>query len=861
MFNKHVSEILIVGGIFFMAVLSSCSTSKNTFFSRSFHNTTTKYNWYFNANESFKAGVKKLENNRSENFNEVLPIFVLPSKNEVQSISSNMDRAIKKSASAIAKHSMMIKGQEKNKTIDDCYLLIGKAYLYKQDFIKAIEAFRYTSKQFEGLYTAHQANIFLARTYIANKDFASAELVFDQLLSDETFPVSLNKELSKTLAEFSFQQGDFSNSIVELKAALKESNKKQEKIRLSYILAQLYYLQENYAEATNYYKSVIKKGPKYDFEFNAKINLARSFDVSNGNNKEIESELTKMIKDKKNKEYLDVIYFGLAELKLRQGLKNEAIPLYALSVSKSVNNDPQKALSSLTLGRLYYNDQLYRPSQAYYDTAVAFMNSKNKSYDKAQKRKNTLTDLIENLDVISQQDSLQKIASMSESERLNVIDKIIADLKEAERLEKIREQAGRNESAFLNGNQNNNRFNRTNQSRGGVWYFYNPTTLSFGFSEFNRKWGKRKLEDNWRRTNKNSFDIEEAELVELEEEFDPTNRESYLANLPLSVEQLQQSNQKIIEAYYNAAVVYKEGLDDTPKSLELFEELNKRFPKNENQARVLYFLYRLNIEVDNKSKADNYKTQLINLFPESEYAKIINDQNYLQQIQQSKTTVDVLYEQAYAYYLDQNYSSAISICNKVSKEHKGNLLTPRFDLLYALCVGGTKEKSKMILLLQKVVEKHSKHEVATSAQDLLNYLLDENQTSEKEEVSSADQYTKELNTPHYFVLIFKEYDLSQSIAKSTLSDYHSEFYSLESLNISALLLAKQTNMLSVREFKNAKKAMDYYDAFQIGDARGPFGDNYQSFVISQNNFPLFYKKKDVEEYLAVFKQFYQSGQE
>ena len=194
-----------------------------------------------------------------------------------------------------------------------------------------------------------------------------------------------------------------------------------------------------------------------------------------------------MIKDK-NKEYLDVIYFGLAELKLRQGLKNEAIPLYALSVSKSVNNDPQKALSSLTLGRLYYDDQLYRPSQAYYDTAVAFMNSKNKSYDRAQKRKNTLTDLIENLDVISQQDSLQKIASMSESERLNVIDKLIAELKEAERLEKMREQAGRNESAFLNGNQNNNRFNRTNQSRGGVWYFYNPTTLSFGFSEFNRKW-------------------------------------------------------------------------------------------------------------------------------------------------------------------------------------------------------------------------------------------------------------------------------------------------------------------------------------------------------------------------------------
>lgn len=859
MLGKHISAFLIGSGLFLVLMLSSCSTSKNTFFSRSYHNTTTKYNWYFNGNESFKSGVKKLENNRKEDFNQILPIFVLPKQDELQEVSVAMDRAIKKSASAIAKHSIQIKGKEYNKTIDECYLLIGKSYLYKRDFIKAIEAFRFTAKQFEGLYAAYQAKVFLARAYVMNKDFASAELIFDQIVSDETFPNSLNKELSLAFADFYLQQGQIDLTIEELRSALEESKKKQEKIRLSYILAQLYYGQENYSQATYYYTSVIKKGPNYDFEFNAKINLARSFDVSNSNNDEIEAELGKMIKDKKNKEYLDVIYFGLAELKARQNLIEQAIPLYRLSVQKSVDNDSQKALSSLTLARIYYDDQMYRPSQAYYDTAVAFMEKNNKQYAQATKRKNTLTDLIQNLNVISHQDSLQKVAAMTESQRFSLIDKIINEIKQAELEQKLEQQSNKNESTFLNGNRSNNRFNQVGQSRGGVWYFDNPATLSFGFSEFKRRWGKRKLEDNWRRSNKKSFGLEDEEVeLEPEEVFDPTSRESYLANLPLTIEQIKASNLSIIEAYYSAGVIYKEGLEDNPKSLLMFEELNRRFPKNQNQAKVLYFLYRLNLQLNNSQKAENYKDQLLDLFPQSEYAKIISDSNYLKNLSQSKTTIDVLYENAHSKYIKGQFDLAAKDCLLANKNHKGNLLSPRFDLLYALCVGRLNDKQKMVLLLAKVVENYPGHEVAQSAQQLLDYLNDEQKQDKETDSPESNKYTKQIQAPHYFILIFKEFDLNQSIAKATLSDYHSQFYSLESLNVSALLLDSQTNMVTVREFENAKKAMDYYLAFQSGDARGPFGDNYQSFIISQANFPLFYKDKDVEEYLKVFKEFYQS---
>ena len=43
----------------------------------------------------------------------------------------------------------------------------------------------------------------------------------------------------------------------------------------------------------------------------------------------------------------------------------------------------------------------------------------------------------------------------------------------------------------------------------GKWYFYDPASRSRGFSEFKRNWGKRSLEDHWRRTDKRTFELED----------------------------------------------------------------------------------------------------------------------------------------------------------------------------------------------------------------------------------------------------------------------------------------------------------------------------------------------------------------
>ena len=135
MFAKSTVLIKTILFLFVMLIFSSCKTTKNRFLNKAYHKTTTRYNWYFNALQSFNSAVNKIESTHKDDFNELLTIYPLGTEKDAQSVAPQLDKALKKCALAISKHSMLIKGQEYNSWIDDCYLLIGKAYFYKKEYV------------------------------------------------------------------------------------------------------------------------------------------------------------------------------------------------------------------------------------------------------------------------------------------------------------------------------------------------------------------------------------------------------------------------------------------------------------------------------------------------------------------------------------------------------------------------------------------------------------------------------------------------------------------------------------------------------------------------------------------------------
>jgi hypothetical protein len=318
----------------------------------------------------------------------------------------------------------------------------------------------------------------------------------------------------------------------------------------------------------------------------------------------------------------------------------------------------------------------------------------------------------------------------------------------------------------------------------------------------------------------------------------------------------------IVEAYFDAGVIYKEKLEDVPQAINTFETLNSRFPKSDNRVMVLYFLYRLHEEKGNIDFARDYKRLLLKEFSNSDYAKLIKDPSYADDMAEANSALSADYEKAHKMYLQSKFKECIKLCDRVNNSKPSNNLYAHFDFLKTMAKGFGMTKKNYMNALTLIVEKYPKHEVAESAKEILRFLQQEETVANKgTENSRGDSpYLDKPKAGHYFILLFKEFDLEASLAKSTLSNYHSEYYRLDRLNVSDLLFDQHTHMITVREFPNKAKAMSYYTAFKEGDVRGIFGEDYEAFVIASPNFPAFFKNKDVEGYQKAFEEYYLNNQ-
>ncbi len=501
------SRTLILAGFSFLSaivILSqlSCSTKKNSFTRRVYHNLTAHYNAYWNGKESFKEGLRTIENDVKDNYTMVLPVYKYGNKQEAQAIVPNMDRAIEKASKVIQRHSMYFNRKEWVRWIDDSYMLIGKSYLYKQEYSSARRTFEFVTNRFSKEDSRYDAELWLARTYNQNEEFEKAESILDNLnksIISGNAPQYLEKEFAMVYANFFILQQRYGESIQYLQRSIELNGRKKIRNRLRFILAQVYQELGELEDAANLYQLVIRKNPPYEMAFNAKINLAKTYDAKSSNRSMIVKKLNKLLKDEKNEEYLDQVYYALAEIYLKDNQLDKGMEYLTLSVARSVSNDFQKSISSLKLAELHFERPDYTLAQAYYDTAMQFLPEEYPNYEELKDKTEVLTDLITNLQAIFVQDSLQRMATMPEDERNAIIDKIIKKIAEEEALQRELERERRQSLSML---EQTNRQQNRNMQRSGGWYFSNPQAVSFGFSEFNKKWGRRKLEDLWRLSNK-----------------------------------------------------------------------------------------------------------------------------------------------------------------------------------------------------------------------------------------------------------------------------------------------------------------------------------------------------------------------
>jgi tetratricopeptide (TPR) repeat protein len=864
-------------------VLSYCSVEKNTSSSRFYQGMTSRYNIYFNGYESFKAGLVKISRGYQDDYAEMLKVFEYSEPSTASLCSSDMERAIQKASKLISLKSITAKPEikdsknlsdmdkeflskkEYNEWVDDSYLLIGKARFYKHEYNEATSIFNYCVTDADDPLIRKEAIIWLARIYNETGNYIESFRLLNSFDINSVLSKPLISMYYTTMADLFIKQKKYQDAIDPLVKSIETVSGKRTEYRLTYLLAQLYEKTGNGAMATSFYRKVVNMNPPYDVEFNARINIAGVFDVNSGNPKEITRELQRMLNDSKNKDYQDQIYFAMGNISMKEGRESEALEYFRKSaVAKSMNQN-QKGRSYLALGGYYLKKPDYIRAGTFYDSAVFFLDQKYPDYLTIKANSQNLNAVVSQLRIIQREDSLQKVARMSESERNAVITNIIASVSREQR-----DGLNSTNSDRYNLGQyyeNERRF-QGNIDQEGKWYFYNQTALTFGRTEFRKRWGDRKLEDNWRRSNKtrvsssqisgNPNEPAQNKADTSAAENDYKKPEFYLRNLPLTDSLMNISNERIATALLNAGKAFAERVSDPGKATETFESLISRFPSSELVPETLYTLYRVN-KKGNSAKSETCRQRLLQKYPDNEFAKILSDPGYYEKKMADLKMAEKIYNDAYNSYTSENFANALSLCDDGLKKFPQDQLAPKFLLLRAFSVGRTSDERAFRDELNNVIKAWPETAESKKASEIIGFLNQKTpELKIEEDIKIATEiYTADSTAVHLFALIISDPAFNLNQASFDVISYNIDNFTNKNFKTEAAKIESQFILITVSGFSGLAQALDYYNAFKTDKVvRNQAGTKMITFIISEENLKVLKNDKNAGRYLLFFREKY-----
>lgn len=863
--------------------LAGCSTKKNTALTRSYHNLTSRYNVFFNGNESLKKGVKKLETSHRDDYTQLLPVFPYGVESEAQTIAGDMDRTLKKGSKLITFHSIKVKPEKKkgmsnqtekdfynkkeyNNWVDNAYMMIGKAHFYKMDYFLANEAFRFVISEYGREAEFFPAHIWLARGLICTGEYKDALELLTKAREDKEFPQGLQKDYLTTLADLYLRQKQFTDGEAALKEVITLEKNKKLRARYLFIRAQINEKSGNAPLAIELYSQVIRLNPSYEMTFNARINRALAYQKGTTGGKGILSELQKMLRDEKNLDYRDQIYYAMANIYYRDGNLEKAIECYILSTQTSVDNNTQLGLSFLRLADIYYAKPDYIQAQAYYDSSVTNLPSTYPDYPIFEAKARSLTQLVTNINEVKLQDSLQYLASLDESARNKVIDGIIQSVIAHEQELKNEEAERRQE--IQTGRQMSYQNRDVTQSTGGAWYFYNPAAKSLGRTEFELKWGKRRLEDNWRRKNKTSTGFELTQ-TESEDKADTTAdgkkidnkmREFYLRDLPLTDSLMGASHEKIKSSLYNAAIIYKNELKDYDLAVETFEDLINRYPNDNFSLMACYQLFDLYRSQNNTERMEYYRRLIISKFPDSMYARVMRDPGYFRQLAAKEEKIRKEYEETYNLFTSKQYAQVVSRVNQYEASHGSEPIWPKFEYLRVLSQGKQTDQAAFRSQLNEYIKKYPEAEEIAHARNIIGYM--DRETPElliaEEKKIALEIYAFAPAEPHFAAFVVPSNTRMVNQLVFNIVNFNLDNFDNLNLQTEAQDISQTDKLVLIKSFNNRDEAQNYFLSVTVAEMVYKDIDRtaIQPCLISQSNLQKLIVDKKANRYIQFYKANY-----
>ena len=707
-----------------------------------------------------------------------------------------------------------------------------------------------------------EGQLWLARTYIERDNYNAARRILNQMEKNPATFNDLRSEVAVAMAHLAIKQGDYDVAALALDEAVDRANKKEDKARYAFIQAQLYQELGNSGGAYAAYEQVVKLRPNYTMEFAARLNMSQNAYLSGkGTAAEALANLERMLKDEKNELYQDQIYFAMAGIQLAQGNEAEGIALLEQSLSVASSNMAQQAEAYYILANLYYAKEDYLTAKTYYDSALSVMSPSDERYPQTERLRNNLVDIARNLETITLQDSLLRIAAMTPEEQAELAKKLYEakGVGSAEDNTPDKFNPGGTARVAMSGAPSAGPAIRTESS----FFAYDDRVMKRGTREFDRRWGDRPLEDNWRRSNRTDASFG---TTEEEEEIDinlltQDQIDKILSDVPKDNGAQEGARLQIKKAMFELGRLYRDRLENNEKCVEILEELNERYPGHLHELDSWYYLYLAHTDLNNSGKAEEYKDKILQKYPTSTFGQILTNPNYAQEFMDGERQLNRTYDQVYQLFEAGEFDEVIT----QSKTNAGRLigkhpLKPRYALLTAMSTGNTDGKEAYISELQKVIATYPSTPEETRAKEILRLLggAGASLPGNTQETNGAFQIAD--NELHYVIIVFESDAIDLNANKIKVSDYNRKYHNLDKLRISNVYLGQSNDVpvLVLRRFKDKDAAMSYYDGIQkngadfINASEVPF----QIFPITQSNYREVLRNRSVEGYPAFFQESY-----
>jgi tetratricopeptide (TPR) repeat protein len=892
--NVRAYKILLV---ILVIVISGCSTKKNTWMSRNYQATNTRFNVYFNGNVSYNEGLKNILKANKEDYSSIIPMYPISKHSNATAATSNMDLTIEKCRKAIKLHSIKVKPdknykkannpdyklfynqEEFNPALKEAWLLLGKAEFHKANFLGSVGTFSYivrhygTDKELEAT-----CQLWIARAYGEMGWNYEAEQVMSKVRQDNLKRSNTGLYASVN-ADLLLKKHQYKDAIPFLELALSKETNSSLQQRFSFLLAQLYQKTKDNKAAYNSYTKVIKSNPPYEMEFNARINRAQ---LDQGKISNIRKELLKMLKNRNNKDYQDQLYLALGNTYLQHADTLKAIANYELSIEKSTRKGIDKAITLITLGDIYYKKRNYVKAQPCYDEAGKIITNENEDYARVTRLGEMLSELVTQYDIVVLQDSLQRLSAMPESKRLEVINKIIEKLNADEKA--AAEKVVTDKQAAIDDAENS--FTNMPPIGGGAgdWYFYNIDLMRKGEVEFVKKWGKRKLEDNWRRTNKATslFAETTSSQTALKDSTDTISKttaindkkkpEFYLNQIPVTPAQLAKSTADIATALFTMGEIYRDKIEDIPMSISTFEEFIRRFKTDKRVVDAYFYIYLLQTKQGNLSEANLYRSKLLTEYPTSKYEKMLSQPDYANQVEGMYKVQDSIYNLTYKAYNASDFKTVYKQVAYIRQNFPLSTLMPKFLFLNALSVGKNETPELFRTSLNELVTAYPESDVSAMAKDILalmnqgqlaktgtssGSLLARRNESIKNEINEINeagpqQFSTDKQTKHRLLLITSANQAEMNKLLYNVASFNFSRFLIKDFDLVVSKMDTAQNSLSVTNFESYDEAVWYENSVGNDSVLTKLMNDLkvQKVIISEDNYALIKTTFSLKDYLA-----------